>query len=78
MLWAHRTPTVPRVTQKTWGGWELGVGRGGKKKSRDSVVSGLGLLWLALSLTTLFTLCFVLSGPRLHPRQKGSRKPMKW
>lgn len=68
--------TVPCVTQKPWGGWELGVGR---EAGRDRGVqwSGLGLLWLPLSLSTLFTLCFVLSGPRLHPQQKESRRPMK-
>lgn len=53
----------------------------GERREGIKGFSGLvfALLWLPLSLPLLmvFTLCFVPSGPRLHPRQKESRKPMK-
>lgn len=60
---------------------ELGLGVG-REARRGQGFSGqaFALLWLALSLPLPMplSLCFVLSGPRLHPRQKESRKPMKW
>lgn len=59
------------------GGWELGVGRERQEDIKGFSGQALDAPWLPLSLSTVFTLCFVLSGPRLHPRQKESRSPMK-
>lgn len=80
MLWTCGEPPPPRLFP-VWfrshggaGGWGLGERQEGV---RDSVL-GLCTPWLPLSCpANAFSSLFVCSGPRLHPRQKESRKPTK-